>query len=327
MNQNLISIIIPVYGTKDYLEKCLNSVINQTFTNLEIILVNSTDAEGTQEICEKYEELDSRIHVIHVSNVGVGEARNIGIKKSSGKYLGFVDSDDYIKEDMFEILLKNINDSNADIADIGFTREIDGQLENKVFTNNIEVLENETALEELLKDRKILSYMWNKLFRREVWHNIWFDSNKMYEDIDIMYKLFLNASKVVLIDSLKYIYVQRDTSIMHTKNSRFILDRLNVVVDRYNMLKNTNSEKICFMNEYAFAVNMIVIYRKIVLESYYDIYDEFLKYYNLFFEIIKENENKIRPILTPNQNLVLNFLLEGLETAPQKILNTKDIEK
>lgn len=327
MDQNLISIIIPVYGTKDYLEKCLNSVINQTFKNLEIILVNSTDAEGTQEICEKYEELDHRIHVIHVSNVGVGEARNIGIKKSSGKYLGFVDSDDYIKEDMFEILLKNINDSNADIADIGFTREIDGQLENKVFTNNIEVLENETALEELLKDRKVLSYMWNKLFRREVWHNIWFDSNKMYEDIDIMYKLFLNASKVVLIDSLKYIYVQRDTSIMHTKNSRFILDRLNVVVDRYNMLKNTNSEKICFMNEYAFAVNMIVIYRKIVLESYYDIYDEFLKYYNLFFEIIKENENKIRPILTPNQNLVLNFLLEDLETAPQKILNTKDIEK
>lgn len=327
MDQNLISIIIPVYGTKDYLEKCLNSVINQTFKNLEIILVNSTDAEGTQEICEKYKELDHRIHVIHVSNVGVGEARNIGIKKSSGKYLGFVDSDDYIKEDMFEILLKNINDSNADIADIGFTREIDGQLENKVFTNNIEVLENETALEELLKDRKVLSYMWNKLFRREVWHNIWFDSNKMYEDIDIMYKLFLNASKVVLIDSLKYIYVQRDTSIMHTKNSRFILDRLNVVVDRYNMLKNTNSEKICFMNEYAFAVNMIVIYRKIVLESYYDIYDEFLKYYDLFIKIIKENDHKIRQILTPNQNLVLDFILEDLETAPQKILNTKDIEK
>lgn len=327
MKENLISIIIPICDTRDYLEKCLNSVINQTYSNLEIILVNDLDTEGTKEICEKYSAMDNRIKVIHVSSVEVGEARNIGIRQATGKYLGFVDSDDYIAEDMYEILLKNLHDNNADIADIGFAREENGQLELKTFTNKIEVFDKEAALEEILKDKKLLSFMWNKLFKREVWNNIWFDSQKVFEDIDIMYKLFENSNRVVLIDTLKYIYVQRSTSIMHTPNSLFMLDRLNVVVDRYNHFKNRYNEKIQFMNKYAFAVNMIVIFRKIVLTNFDDIYDDFMKYYDLFLEVINEYEYEIRQILTPNQNLVLNFMLEDLSSAPEKIRSVKDIDK
>ncbi len=327
METNLISIIVPIFNTKDYLEKCLNSLINQTYSNLEIILVNDIKAGETKEICDKFKLLDDRIKVINISNIKVGEARNIGIKHSTGQYLGFVDSDDYIEKDMYEILLKNIIDYNADIADIGFAKEENGELESKIFTNQIEVLDKELALEELLKDKKLLSYMWNKLYKREVWNNIWFDSNKVFEDIDIMYKLVQNSKRVVLIDSLKYIYVQRNTSIMHTHNSLYILDRLNVVVNRYNQLKDIESENVQFMNKYAFAVNMIVIYRKIVLENYYDLYDDFMKYYDLFLEIIAEYENEIRQILTPNQDLVLNFMLEDLSTAPDKIRSIKDIDK
>lgn len=327
MKKNLISIIVPIFNTEIYLEKCLNSIINQTYTNLEIILINNIETKGTLEICEKFKALDDRIQIINVSNIGVGEARNVGIRHSTGQYLGFIDSDDYIKEDMYEILLKSMIDNNADIADIGFAREENGKIENKVFTNKIEILNQDDALEELLKDKKILSYMWNKLYKKEIWNNIWFDSTRVYEDIDIMYKLFENAKKIVLIDILKYIYVQRDTSIMHSLNSSFILDRLNVIVDRYNYLKNINKKQIQFMNKYAFTVNMIVIYRKIVLEHYDDIYDDFMKYYDLFIDIVNEYEKDIRLILTPNQNLVLDLMLENLSTAPEKIRSIKDIDK
>lgn len=202
-----------------------------------------------------------------------------------------------------------------------------GIIENKVFSNKIEVLDKDSALEELLRDKKILSYMWNKLYKKEVWNNIWFHFDKVYEDIDIMYKLFENAKKVVVIDILKYIYVQRDTSIMHTLNSSFILDRLNVIVDRYNYLKNIDKKEIQFMNKYAFVVNMIVVYRRIVLDRYDDIYENFIQYYDLFISIIDEYEKEIRQILTPNQNLVLDFMLEDLSTAPEKIRSIKDIDK
>lgn len=327
MKENLISIIIPIRDTRDYLEKCLDSVIHQTYSNLEIILVNDLDTEGTKEICEKYSSLDNRIKIINISSVEVGEARNIGIKQATGEYLGFVDSDDYIAEDMYEILLNTLRDNNADIADIGFAREENGEIEAKVFTGKIEVFDKESALEEILKDKKILSFMWNKLFKRKVWNNIWFDSQKVFEDIDIMYKLFENAEKVVSIDILKYIYVQRSTSIMHTPNSLFMLDRLNVVVDRYNHFKNKYNDKIQFMNKYAFAVNIIVIYRKIVLNHFDDIYNDFMKHYDLFLKVINEYETEIRKILTPNQNLVLDFMLTDLSTAPEKIRNVKDIDK
>lgn len=327
MKKNLISIIIPIRDTKDYLEKCLNSVVSQTYTNLEIILVNDIDTDGTKEICEKFQKIDNRIKIIDISSVEVGEARNIGIKEATGEYLGFVDSDDYISNDMYEILLNTLLDHNADIADIGFAREENGQIESKSFSENIEIFDKESALEEILKDKKLLSFMWNKLFKRKVWDNIWFDSQKVYEDIDIMYKLFENAERVVLIDTLKYIYVQRSTSIMHTPNSQFMLDRLNVVVDRFNHFKNKYNDKIQFMNKYAFAVNMIVIYRKIVLTHFDDIYNDFMKHYNLFIEVINEYENEIRAILTPNQNLVLNFMLEDLSSAPDKIRNVKNIDK
>lgn len=327
MKENLISIIIPIRDTRDYLEKCLNSVVNQTYSNLEIILVNDINTYGTKEICEKFKSMDNRIKIIDVSSVEVGEARNIGIKEATGEYLGFVDSDDYIAEDMYEILLNNLIDNNADISDIGFAREENGQIESKSFSGKIEVFDKDSALEEILKDKKLLSFMWNKLFKRKVWDNIWFDSQKVFEDIDIMYKLFENAEKVVLIDTLKYIYVQRSTSIMHTPNSLFMLDRLNVIVDRYNYFKNRYNDKIQFMNKYAFAVNMIVIYRKIVLSHFDDIYDDFMKYYDLFIEVINEYENEIRAILTPNQNLVLNFMLEDLSSAPEKIRSVKDIDK
>lgn len=328
MENELISIIIPIYDTKDYLEKCLKSIIKQTYSNLEIILVNNIEKEGTKEICEEYAKKDKRIKVINTSNVSVGEARNIGLRKATGEYIGFVDSDDYIERDMYEMLLRELKENDAEIATIGYVREEeDGTREKRKFTDKIKVLKKDKALEDLLKDKYVQSYVWNKLFKKEIWKDLYFDKERVLEDIDIMYKLFERVEKIVTIDTMKYIYVQRSTSIMHEHNSSFVLDRLYVVLDRYEYLKNEECPKIQFMNKYAFAVNMIVMYRKIVLEDYDDIYDEFMKYIDMFMNIIHEYEEEIRKILTKNQNLVLDFMLEDLKTAPEKIKSVKGIEK
>ena len=322
-----ISIVVPIYNVEKYLRKCIESILKQTYYNLEIILVDDGSTDSSGEICDEYKNKDSRIIVIHQKNKGMSSARNSGIKCATGKYIGFIDSDDYIEKDMYEILLKNIIDYSADIAICGFAFVENNKVVPKEFTGDINVLDRQTALEELIKDRKIQSYVWNKLYKREIWNNITFKSGVAFEDLDIMYKLFKKAKKIAIVDSLKYFYVQRSNSIMHIHNSKYILDRINVVIGRYNDFKTETNKRLQFVNKYAFAVNMIMIYRKIILENYEDVYDEFMKYYDLFIEIINENEFEIRKILTKNQNLVLDFMLEDLATAPEKIRSVKDIDK
>ena len=130
--KSLISIIIPVFNMEDKLNKCIQSVINQTYDNLEIILVNDGSKDNSLKICENYKNIDNRIKLISINNNGVSNARNIGIKNATGKYIGFVDSDDYIDNDMFETLYNNIKDNNADLSIIGYQIET---IDNKVIKN------------------------------------------------------------------------------------------------------------------------------------------------------------------------------------------------
>ena len=305
----------------------MDSVIDQTYENIEIILVNNDPDEKTIEICKKYSLLDNRIKYISTTNVSVGGARNIGLDNACGEYIGFVDSDDYIEKDMYEILLKNLIQNYADVSMVSFCYEVDGKIIPRNFNNKIEVLDKNEALKEVLKDRKIHSFVWNKLFKKELWDKNRFTEDRVFEDIDVVYRIFQNIDKLVYIDSLKYTYVQRNDSIMHERKSQYSLDRLNVAVERYNMLKETSDEELKFINSYALAVNMIVIYRSIALYDYNDIYNEFMKYYDLFMKIINKYEERIRKILTPNQNIVLNFMMEDIENAQYKIKEIKDIDK
>lgn len=324
---NLISIVVPICNTASYLEKCLKSIMSQTYSNLEIILVNNIKYEDTGIICNKCASIDNRIHVINVPNISVGAARNIGIENANGEYIGFVDSDDYIEKDMYEVLLTNLIDYNADISSIGFCYETEGKILEKEFTNKVETFGKVEAIQEVLKDKKIQSFVWNKLFTREMWDNIRFNEERVFEDIDVMYRIFQKVNKFVLIDIQKYIYVQRENSIMHKRNSQYVLDRLNVVVHRYDDISNMKEDKLNFANAYAFAVNMIVMFRSIVLKEYDDIYKEFMKYFDLFIEIVNKYNTQIIELLTPNQKIVLNFMLEDIKNAPKKIQEIKGIEQ
>ena len=160
--KSLISIIIPVFNMEDKLNKCIQSVINQTYDNLEIILVNDGSKDNSLKICENYKNIDNRIKLISINNNGVSNARNIGIKNATGKYIGFVDSDDYIDNDMFETLYNNIKDNNADLSIIGYQIET---IDNKVIKNtNLDKYENIEIMTQSQVYFLMLTYIFVKIY-------------------------------------------------------------------------------------------------------------------------------------------------------------------
>ena len=161
MEEDLISIVIPVYKVEKYLEKCIESVLKQTYTNLQIILVDDGSPDNCGKICDEYAKRDSRIDVIHKVNGGLSEARNVGISKAKGRYIGFVDSDDYIKENMYEILLNLIKEYNADASICNLYDVIEGKEYIRNKNNGIQEYSRLDILKEVLLDKNIQSYAWN----------------------------------------------------------------------------------------------------------------------------------------------------------------------
>lgn len=232
---DLISIIMPVYNVEKYLERALNSVINQTYTNLEIILINDGSNDNSGVLCEEMAKKDRRIKVIHQENSGVAMARNIGLKNATGKYIGFVDPDDVISNKMYEILYKAIMDNDSNIATcnyVTFMKEIPKFDE----FYKAEVLTNDEAIKEIMKDKKVTSYCWDKLFDIELFKDIEFPNVKSFEDAGTIFKLFLKVDKAVHVDMNLYGYYIRDNSITGEYNMKYIMDFAKIVKYRYDIL-------------------------------------------------------------------------------------------
>ena len=207
----LISVIIPVYNVEKYLKKCIDSVINQTYTNLEIILVSDTSPDNCEKICDDYAEKDSRIKVIHKEKNGLSAARNAGIDIASGKYIGFVDSDDYIALDMYELLYKNILKENADISACGFYDCFINRIPKKNKPQYI-VVEKEKAIHEaLVGDVRVNA--WNKLYKSEIFDDIRYPVGKIAEDAFIIIDILMKCRKVVYTSEQKYYYCRRENSL------------------------------------------------------------------------------------------------------------------
>lgn len=209
----ILSIIVPVYDVEKYINKCIDSILKQTFTNFELILIDDSSPDNCGNICDKYAKLDSRIKVIHKENGGLSSARNVGIDAARGEYIGFVDSDDYIKNDMYESLYKAILKYKADISICG--KFIVGQ--DKVLSvcnsDNVRIYNRYEGLIEIIKDKNINSFAWDKLYKRELFDNVRYPEGRYFEDIATTYKLFMLSNKIVHINSSKYYYLQREDSI------------------------------------------------------------------------------------------------------------------
>ena len=239
MDKPLISIVVPIYKVELYLEKCINSIINQTYTNLEIILVDDGSPDRCPQICDEFAKKDNRIKVIHKKNGGVSAARNTGIANSNGLYISFVDSDDYIEPKMYEYLFNLIEEYNADVSTCGY-RKIGEDLDEEVCSKNLFVLESKEALIKLSFGDIIQNYVWNKLFKISLFvdNNIEFPEGKIIEDLAIMYKLIEKANKVIIGNKTMYYYVQRNNGYMGANNAKTDITFIEHLFERYNYLKS-----------------------------------------------------------------------------------------
>lgn len=228
--KDLVSIIIPVYNVEKYLNRCIDSVIKQTYTNLEIILVDDESPDNCGKICDDYASRDKRIKVIHKKNGGISYARNEGLDNVTGKYIYFVDSDDYIFDYTIEYLYNLIIANNADIA-IGQDRLI---YENENIINNEgicykekseKLYTSEEAIKSTLYNYGISSSAWNKLYKTELFNNIRYPFGRICEDLATTYKLFHKSNKIIVGYRTTYNYLtNRYNSYMNAKFKKERMD-------------------------------------------------------------------------------------------------------
>ena len=247
----LISIIVPVYNSAKYLPKCLDSIISQTYQNLEIILVNDGSTDNSERIINTYAKKDSRIKTITQKNQGLSGARNTGIKKATGKYLTFIDSDDYIKPKMLEHFVSAINKTSADIVCCSF-QEIYPNAKTTNFNrgHKEQVFTAESALHAMLQENGFMVSTTMKLFPASFFKTIKFPTGMLHEDVGTTYKLIMKASKITFIPYEDYVYVHHNDSIINTSfnNQKFDLIKLtdqmcDDIDAKYPNLKNTINER------------------------------------------------------------------------------------
>ncbi len=199
MKKPLISVIVPVYNTEKYVEKCIRSISSQTYDNIEIIIVDDGSTDSSGQICDRLAAVDSRIKVFHRENGGQASARNFALSVSRGDYIGYVDSDDWIAEDMYGEMLGTLIDTDSDVCVCGRFSVIDGEIKRSESFNMSEV----TVMEPIEAIRRFLIYdvmdssAWDKLFKRSVVENLEFPSGYICEDIPFVFNSLLNSSRIV----------------------------------------------------------------------------------------------------------------------------------
>lgn len=211
MKANKISVIVPVFNVENYLEKCVKSIIEQTYKNLEVILVDDGSTDKSGFLCDELKKQDYRIKVIHKTNGGLSDARNAGIQVSTGKYLSFIDSDDYLERTALEQMMQAILISHSEIAICNIMRFYDDGCTEEFYnpTDNQEVLEGIRRFDTLNQPS-----VCNKLFDAKLFANISFPYGKYYEDTYVYHELLYKADKVVLTGKTGYWYLSRKGSIL-----------------------------------------------------------------------------------------------------------------
>lgn len=238
---DLISVIVPVYKVEQYLNQCIESIVNQTYRNLEIILVDDGSPDDCPEICDEWAQKDSRIRVLHTANGGSARARNCGIELAKGEFISFVDSDDVIHPQMIQIMYSTMKKNNYDIVECDYTI-------NGVFDFSIDTGANEKsygvaeALSLHLSNRGFSQIVWNKLYRRDTIGGIRFTEGKFLDDVYWTYRVLASAKKLSMIKEILYFYRQQDQSVMHQRYSLRRLDAVTAYCERYELFTTSFPE-------------------------------------------------------------------------------------
>lgn len=289
---DLISVIVPVYNVKNFLNRCVDSILKQTYSNIEIVLVDDGSNDGSEVICDQLAHNYDNVRVIHKPNGGLSSARNAGIAVAKGKYIGFVDSDDFIDLDMYKCLYDNIIKTKSDISickPYKFSKE-DEIVESKE-VERIKTYENIEILRHMYDDYFTMVVAWNKLYKKELFDEIRYPEGKIIEDSAIIHYLLYNSSKIVISNKEMYFYYQRDESIMHKSNLK-LLDELDALYDRIKFFESKSYEDEYFYIETLkmYVTQFWYLFKMLNKSNFYK-----RKYYKKYFknlkEILKKNIN------------------------------------
>lgn len=277
-----VSIIVPIYNVEKYLQKCIDSIFEQTYSSLEIILVNDGSTDQCAAICEKNAIIDNRILIIHKENGGLSSARNAGLDIATGKYIAFVDADDTVHPKFVEILVSLCEQYNCDIAQCDFLCISENSI--KLPLNPQQPLifySGKQSLYEMCtgKDDVKYSVAWNKIYKKELFSEIRYPVGKIHEDEFTTYKIFWKAQKVVVTNQYLYYYLQREGSIIRSKYSLKRLDALIAFKERLEFLKDNGLEKeyIATMHKYIGLIERICNSLKVDVADCEDICNKLLK--------------------------------------------------
>ena len=236
MSKPLISVIVPIYNVEQYLDKCITSIVNQSYKNLEIILVDDGATDKCPDICDKWAIKDDRIVVIHKENGGLSDARNSGLNIAKGEYISFIDSDDWIDLNFYEVLYNSLLSNNAQISASEVLWVYDDHQKKEEYFYEKKIFSSEEALQTLIRGSGFYAIACNKLYKATVFDGIRFPVGKLHEDEFVVYKLIDKAESLVLCKEVNYYYRQRQGSITKQWSIEH-LDVLEAYFERSDFLK------------------------------------------------------------------------------------------
>lgn len=312
-----ITIIVPVYNVEKYIEKCIDSILAQSFVNFELILIDDGSTDSSNKICDEYLKKDSRVIVVHKENGGLSSARNVGLAMAKGEYIAFVDSDDYIEKDMYKILIENIEKTNSDISICSIYLQYDNKtiIQGKS-DNSLEILTREQALFETCIGKKFKEFAVNKLYKRELFKTIRFPEGRIFEDAYVFYKLVDKSNRISLINTPLYYYLQREDSISKGEFKEKKLDLIDANKEILNFIKK-EYPKLTESANYKYINSIFTIINEIIISNSFNdkrnIIDNLIKELRMAFKDGNkyiENKNKVFfKIINLNFNLYRSMFL------------------
>ncbi len=311
-----LSVIVPVYNVEQYLPQCLESLLNQTLRDIEIILVNDGSTDQSEKICREYADSDSRIKLYTKPNGGLSDARNYGLDRASANIVGFVDSDDYIDLNMFEHLLNQKKKHSAQIAvggvkmmtndgEVYLTRAVPGEC----------VYNRHDAIAEVLYSKRVLNAVTNKIFDADLFNGIRFPVGKVFEDAFIIYDLFQKASTVTFTDQVFYYYRFNRQSISHKAFSEREFDRIEASLKKVDFIRKEYPDLLSLAEQYVVYDCMMTMSKMEHYDCRYDalVMDNIRKYWRSFIRGDHSPSAKlfvlcslISPSLTVKANRLIN---------------------
>lgn len=265
-----ITIIIPIYNVEKYLNKCIDSVVNQTYKNLEILLVDDGSTDASHAICDEWQIKDTRVKAIHKNNGGVSSARNIGLAAATGDYIVFIDSDDWVVDNFVETLYKSIIKNDADIAICEYLEINEDNKNISSQFNRVRLVDKTTTGKDLLKDlvfEKFCSVVvWNKIYKKSIFSNLRFKEGRFHEDEFIIHHILLKSKVVNCFSNPLYYYLIRSNSFMGEGFTVKRLDYLDALEDRANVAKEIYGDEL-YMKCLVWLINTCVSYFKKIKKS------------------------------------------------------------